>query len=242
MKKRKLVVLSSAALALGLGFLLTSAVRPARAATTHFREYPFEIADIHWEYNSSANDLGVHVTLDGEDWKSLTIENPAEKTIFQVKGGGPYRTLGMTELFFEGAEPALDEFPLQDLLDLFPEGPYEFSGVTVDGLELESTDFFTHAIPDGPVVRTQVGAGNLLRISWNEVTAPPPGFPNEAIHIKGYEVIVEPSFDVTLPATARSVTVSPEFVQSLGSGVNHFEVLAIEESGNQTITEGTFRL
>jgi len=53
-------------------------------------------------------------------------------------------------------------------------------------------------------------------------------------------MIVEPSFQVTLPATARSVTVSPEFVESLPAGENKFEVLAIEASGNQTITEGTF--
>jgi hypothetical protein len=36
------------------------------------------------------------------------------------------------------------------------------------------------------------------------------------------------------------VTVPPEFVASLPSGSNQFEVLAIEASGNQTITEGTF--
>jgi hypothetical protein len=32
---------------------------------------------IYWEYNSSVNDLGVHVFLDGEDWRELKIINPA---------------------------------------------------------------------------------------------------------------------------------------------------------------------
>jgi hypothetical protein len=45
---------------------------------------------------------------------------------------------------------------------------------------------------------------------------------------------------VTLPATATHVTVPPEFVDSLESGEHDFEVLAIDASGNQTITEGTF--
>jgi hypothetical protein len=45
---------------------------------------------------------------------------------------------------------------------------------------------------------------------------------------------------VTLPASARSVTVPSEFVDSLRSGQQAFEVLAIEASGNQTITEGSF--
>src|SRR6185503_14048981 len=80
-----------------------------------------EISRIYWEYNSSANDLGVHVSLDGEDWRKLKIINPAGRTIFEVEGRGPYRMLGMTELFFEGAEPNLDDFPLENLLARFPE-------------------------------------------------------------------------------------------------------------------------
>ena len=71
------------------------------------------------------------------------------------------------------------------------------------------------------------------------MTAPPPGFPAEPIHIVGYQVIVG-AFQVTVPATTLSVTVPPEFVASLASGPQPFEVLAIEAGGNQTITEGSF--
>ncbi|MCA8954846.1 MAG: hypothetical protein KDC87_02165, partial [Planctomycetes bacterium] len=70
-------------------------------------EIPFKYARIYWEYNASADDLGVHVTLDAEDWTRLRIENPNDRTLFEVKGKGPYGNLGMTELFFEGAEPSL---------------------------------------------------------------------------------------------------------------------------------------
>ncbi len=234
-------LLPAALLLLGATLVLATEARTVRRPTSA-QETPFSFARIYWEYNASANDLGVHVSLDGEDWTRLTIENPDELTLFQVRGLGPYRQLGMTELFFEGAEPALDEFPLEDLLELFPPGKYEFSGVTVDGEELESEDTFTHAIPDGPEVFADVGPGNYLRIRWTEVTAPPPGFPDEQIRINAYQVIVEPTFQVTLPASARSVTVSPEFVQSLGPGEHLFEVLAIERSGNQTLTEGSFDL
>jgi hypothetical protein len=52
-------------------------------------------------------------------------------------------------------------------------------------------------------------------------------------------VIVE-SFEVTVPGSATSLTVSPEFVASLPSGKVLFEVLAIDASGNQTITESSF--
>ncbi|TAH36763.1 MAG: hypothetical protein EYC70_07160 [Planctomycetota bacterium] len=56
-----------------------------------------------------------------------------------------------------------------------------------------------------------------------------------------YQVIVE-SFQATVPSTVLSMTVPPEFVGSLAPGKHQFEVLAIEESGNQTLTEGYFTL
>ncbi len=47
-------------------------------------------------------------------------------------------------------------------------------------------------------------------------------------------------FQVTVPATTTSVTVPPEFVASLASGVQPYEVLAIEARANQTLIEDTF--
>jgi hypothetical protein len=209
------------------------------------RRVKLDIARIYFEYNSSGGplgDLGVHVFLDGEDWREIEITNPNGVTIFEVEGGGPYRLLGMTELFFEGAEPPLDEFPLADLLALFPEGPYTFSGRTVDGARISRTATLSHAIPAGPGNVAAALNGNSLVISWNAVTAPPPGFPARPINIVGYQVIVEGGFQVTVPASTAplQVTVPPEFVTSLPEGENKFEVLAIDASGNQTITEGTF--
>ena len=205
------------------------------------KKLELEISRIYWEYNSSANDLGVHVSLDGEDWRKLKIINPAGRTIFEVEGRGPYRMLGLTELFFEGAEPNLDDFPLENLLARFPEGTYRFTGRTVDGDAIAGTGQFTHAIPAGPTNVVAALNGNSLVISWNPVTGPPDGFPDLPIAIVGYQVIVG-SFQVTIPATTTplQVTVPPEFVASLPGGENLFEVLAIEAGGNQTITEGSF--
>lgn len=200
---------------------------------------PLDISMIYFEYNSSANDLGVHVFLDGEDWKALKISNPKGRKIFEVEGRDAYSELGLTELFFEGAEPNLADVPLEDLLAMFPAGDYQIRGKTVDGENVSGTATLSHAIPAGPTAVTALLNGDSLVISWNAVTAPPIGFPNEPINIVGYQVIVG-AFQITVPANVLSVTVSPEFVASLASGDHEFEVLAIEAGGNQTITEEVF--
>jgi hypothetical protein len=222
----------SVSLAAALALLV--ATSPAAIAA------PFPIAKIYFEYNSSANDLGVHVFLDGEDWRNVKIVHPDGTTIFDVTGKGGWGELGMTELFFEGAEPNLDDFPLEDLLELFPEERYTFQANLVGGGRLTSRPRLSHAIPAGPVVSTQVSGNNVV-ISWTHVTAPPAGFPSRPITIVGYQVIVDP-LQVTLPASTSSLTLPAEFAGSLGSGVHLFEVLAIEASGNQTITEGAFTI
>jgi hypothetical protein len=203
---------------------------------------PFATNQIRFEKNASGNDLGIQVFLDAEPWRRVEIFGPDGRRIFEVEGRGSLRRLGLTELFFESNEPSLDEVPLEDLLALFPAGTYTFVGRTVDGERLTGTATLTHDIPDGPVI-TAPAAGavvdrNNAVISWRAVTTP------AGIEIAGYQVIVlggEPSreFNVRVLATTTSVTVSREFLEP---GTEYtFEVLAIEASGNQTITEGAFR-
>src|SRR5262245_39292039 len=155
-------------------------------------DIPLEISKIFIEYNSSANDLGFHVSLDGEDWKKLKIVNPNGRTIFEVQGRGPYKELGMTELFFEGAEPSLDEVPLDELLAKFPEGDYEFEGRTVDGSEIGGTGTLSWAIPAGPTDVAAKVNGTSIVISWSPVTGSPKGFPRRKIDIVGYQILVDP--------------------------------------------------
>ena len=202
----------------------------------------FEEVRIFIEYNESGNDLGFHVFLDGEDWTDLKIYDPSGTKIFDVSAKGGYKNLGLTELFFEGAEPNLAEFPLDELLALFPEGEYTFIAKLAEGGQLFGTADLTHDVPAGPTVSTSTApacAGDTLVISWLPVEDPAAILPDGEIDIVGYQVIVG-SFQVTLPESATSVTVPEEFFQSLEPGTHDFEVLAIDASGNQTITEGTF--
>jgi hypothetical protein len=216
-----------------LGALGLAAVTPGSAA-------PLSIARIYIEYNESGNDLGFHVFLDAEDWVELEIRSPAGATIFEVEGSGGYAELGLTELFFEGAEPSLADVPLATLLAMFPQGRYKFIAETVDGATLVSRPLLSHAVPAGPVVSADVEGDDVV-IAWEPVTSAPPGFPVQAVNVVAYQVIVG-SFQVTLPRTATEVALPEAFVDALGTGEHDFEVLAIEASGNQTITEGTFTI
>src|SRR5262245_14879788 len=110
----------------------------------------FEATRIFIEYNSTDNDLGFHVFLDAENWKTVQIVNPAGTTIFEVAGKGAYGDLGLSELFTEGAEPTLDVFPLDELLALFPEGKYRFDGVTVSGPRPSRTATLSASLAPGP--------------------------------------------------------------------------------------------
>ena len=201
----------------------------------------FDIARIYIEYNESGNDLGFHVTLDGEDWTDLKIYDPTGTKIFDLSAKGGYKNLGLTELFFEGAEPNLDEFPLEELLALFPEGEYTFIGKTVDNEKLVSTATLSHDVPAGPssLSTSPSDCGNTIDVTWGAVTGPAEILPDGDINVVGYQVIVG-SFQVTVPESVTSVTVPEQYYQSLASGTHDFEVLAIDANGNQTITEGTF--
>ena len=54
---------------------------------------------------------------------------------------------GLTEIFFESAEPPFDELAPQDFFRRFPEGVYDIEGVTLDGAELESEVRLSYIIP-----------------------------------------------------------------------------------------------
>jgi len=199
---------------------------------------PFEAVKMIIEFNSTAQDVGVQLFFDADEaWRNVTVVDPNGQKIFVVNAKGTMRTLGGSELFTESDEPGLDEVPIQDLFDRFPEGTYTFLGTSVDEETLVSTAKFTHKIPDGPTITSPATLDpDDATIRWNGVVTP------AGIQIAGYEVVIEKDdfhvFDVKLPGSARSVTVPPQFLEHDNEYL--FEVLAIEKGGNQTITESSF--
>jgi len=191
------------------------------------------------EHNSTDEDTGFQGFADGDPWNELTISGPGGVQIASVTPDGGLFDFGLTELFFETSEPENAKVPIDEVVAHLPEGTYTFRGVMVDGGESTLTKTFTHDIPAGPeLMSPEDGSGDVdpanTVVSWKPVTTDIDG---EPITIVGYQVIVE-DFSVYLPATATSVTVPAEFMQ--GGTEYEYEVLAIEESGNQTLSSAAF--
>ena len=144
---------------------------------------------------------------------------------------------------------------LQELLDLFPEGEYEFVGLTTDGEGICGTAEFTHNIPAKPDPEVCVEDGDEGRVCWDavddEFDDPYGAEVGDEIEIEMYRVVAEAldeegegleTLDIELPVDALCMGLPEEFVDLSPSGEFKFEVIATEESGNQTIFEAEFAL
>ena len=207
------------------------------------------------EFNASDLDVGVRGFFDFEPWEALVITDPNSSTIADVKALNSLAAQGFAEGFFESGEPTLADVSFSTFLGRFPIGDYEFDAVPIAGGSEDCTAAFTHVIPCAPEISAAGNRGLGVTISWDPVTTVVnTGETDEegevvceegSVTIVGYEVIVETEVDgeekeykIDLPGDATSVHVPPEFI-ALGDEFQ-FEVLAIEDSGNQTITEEDF--
>lgn len=250
------------------------AATSAAMADDDDEELPFEEAHVFFELNHTDGDLGIHALIDGEAWRRLSIEDQRENTVLNVFVRGRLRRQGLTEIFFESAEPPFDELTPRKFFRRFPAGIYEIEGRTLEGDELESEVTLTHRMPAPaePTVNgmpmagqcddeeagydaTLVGPpGTPVTIAWAAVdsTHPDLGSPQNSpdITIHNYEVVVEAElegeddeefttvFSALVPPDILSMTIPPEFLAQ--SDTFKYEVLAREESFNQTAVESCF--
>jgi len=204
-------------------------------------------ARLKFEINSTDRDGGVQVFLDAEQWKRMSIYDPKGHRIFTTVTKGIMADQGGTELFLESAEPSFKDLPLPALLDRWAPGRYEFRGRGLDGERLVGSARLTHKLPKGPKLRSPIeGSGpqdprsTVLR--WRKV--PPP----KHSRIIGYQVIVSTdtelktlptiTLDVMMPPRANRLRVPRGFLKRETD--YEWEVLAIEASGNQTISSAEF--
>ena len=124
-------------------------------------EIPLDEAELFFELNDTDGDLGIHGFADGDEWKELEIEAPNGRELMDIRVKSRLKRQGVTELFFESAEPCFpDDCDEEDLPGLspekffkrFPEGTYEIEVELLDGDERESEVYVSHIIPAAPEV------------------------------------------------------------------------------------------
>jgi hypothetical protein len=226
-------------------------------------EEPFEVADLLFELNHTDGDLGLHAMIDGDEWRRLELEDPRERLMLDLRVSGRLRKQGLTEIFFESAEPSFDELSPEAFFERFPEGEYEVSGTTLDGTELESTDMLSHVMPAPPGNITISGAtaaencdaeplpavdGNEpVLISWAPVTQSHPEIGESGpIEVVKYQLVVEREeptlliFSADLPPDVTQLEIPAGFIDLAEEF--KFEIVVREATGNQTVVESCFEV
>ena len=215
---------------------------------------PLKEAKLNIEHNAKDNDTGFQGFIDSEGWKWITVTGPDGK-VLKFEGKKMLGKLGLTELFFETVEPANADVPIGEVLKTLPEGNYMFKGSAIEVGEKQGTTigtaWLTHDIPADPVLLTPaedavVPVEDLL-VSWESVDETIDGSP---VNIISYQLIIEKDetphphmigkmgLSMYLPASVTQITIPGEFLEP---GTDYkWEVLAIEESGNQTLMSSQF--
>jgi hypothetical protein len=207
------------------------------------------------EHNATDNDTGFQAFVDADGWEKLEIIGP-KGVIAEYQGRDAVGELGMTELFMETHEPENAKMPIATLLEKLPAGDYEFrasasklggqTGVMIGRAVL------THNIPAGVALVSPAEAATVpladLKMQWKGTGKALDG---TDINLISYQLIVEKveephanmigkrGLSMYLPASTTEMTIPAALLEP--GNEYKWEVLAIEESGNQTLTEGTFK-
>ena len=224
-------------------------------------EIPFDEASIFLELNHTDGDLGIHAFVDGDAWSQLEVESPNEREQLKIMAKGSLRRHGLTELFFESAEPKFpDDLTLDEFFARFPAGEWEISGTTIEGDELESSVELSHVLaapPANVMLNDQPAAENCdadplpvvsepVTIRWDIVTLSHPTVGESGLVVVArYQLIVERgeeelTFSIDLPPDATSFEL-PEDLTALADEFK-FEIIVRTDTGNQTAVESCFEI
>lgn len=248
--KRPALPLAIAAIGLGI------------SAMANAQEAAFTESRLFFELNDTDGDLGIHSAIDGPAWKLLAIKDPRGREMLITTPIGRLRLQGLTQFFFESAEPSFDELDPAVFFARFPEGRYGIKGITLEGDKMKSTVMISHLLPDRarnlrvngipaaescdvpgvPVVSAPVV------ITWDAVTQSHPTLGRQgSATVVRYEVFAEQrkpqplKYSLGLPPTMTQYTVAPELI-ALGDSEYKFEILVREVGGNQTAVENCFKM
>jgi hypothetical protein len=229
---------------------LTGVVPPAFAGGSNLEQ-----AKIIIEHDVTEDNTGYQAFVNGKGWEKLEIKGP-NGVIAEIQGSGMIKDLGMTEVLIETPEMESAKMPREELLKMLPQGQYEFraaasklGGGTGQMIGIAS---LSHTIPEGvslaePKTDVSVPKGNIT-FRWSPSLKALDG---AAIDLAGYQLVIDNEsapvsrmiakrgMSMFLPASVTEVTIPAAFFEA---GADYgWEVLAIDASGNQTLTSSTFK-
>lgn len=228
-------------------------------------ELEFEEAELYFELNNTDGDLGIHSIVDGDEWTNLVYEDTNGRVLLDVQLSGALAQQGLTEFFFESAEPTFDVLAPADFFARFPAGTYDFEGITVDGEEIEAETELSQVLPAPAVMRIGANAsgsyegcnddpmldpGAMLDLSgglpvqWDPVLEHHPeiGTAGE-VDVEIYQFVYESEnihLSVELDADTTSFTIPAELISK--SQFGKLEIIVRDATYNQVGTEACFQI
>ena len=252
-----------------VAILVSSIVAVSASAFLGAGVVELDEAKVLVEINATDGDAGFHAFFDGDPWMVMRLRCPDGELGFRLRMKGKVAEQGMTEGFFESSEPSFEDQPLEEFLDRFPEGTYQFNGRTTKGEWLTGDAELTHELPAGAVVELEqedeeievegeVDPNEDLEVEWDAVTTrfatdDPQGKNTSPLEseIVLYVVILEVDDDevdrvIRYEVLPEEADEDGEFSLEIDDdlllpGLDYkIEVGAREESGNQTFWEFPF--
>ncbi len=237
-------LMTIAGLTLGSAAMAFSATAPA-----------FTESKIYFELNDTAHDLGIHSAIDGGPYVALAMTDTRRRPMLNINASGRLAKQGLTQLFFESAEPNFTEFGVAAFLARFPEGTYRLSARTKTNRMMRTSVELSHVMPDR--VRNVSVAGVVytsdsevpvvsapVLIDWDPVTTSHPTVgktgPMEIAKYQYFVQVGDYKLGVDLPPTVTQFQVPAELI-ALGSDFK-LEIIATSATDNNTAVELLFRV
>ena len=237
--------------------VLSSVTAPQPPGRAQGRQQ-FPEAGLFLELNDTDGDLGIHASIDGGPWTELLIEGPDGRRLLDIVSRDQLRQQGLTQLFFESAEPSFDELAPAAFLKRFLEGRYEIEGRLQDGGTIESTAVLSHVLaapPEHILISGVPAAADCdaaplptvsapVRISWDPVTRSHPEIGKRGpVQIDRYQLFVEGKtikLSLDLPPGVTAFDVPAGFTDA--EREFKLEIIARTTAGNNTAVETCFRM
>jgi hypothetical protein len=214
---------------------------------------PFKVANIHFETNASACDMGIQIIFDTEGITEGSVKHPNGRTIYEFESSGGMKAIGgQTEGFLEGVEPQITELlsalgcepsgeepeiSIDELFGAFPAGDHTLRGQG-NGVRFNDKATLTHFIPAGAEIPRRRAAAHRMGCGDRSDPAEPWAGQHRRLPRRRDRCRGAASARYRC-AVQRNQPDRPGQYLNPGT-VYQFEILTTEEGGNQTISEGFF--